>query len=426
MQGFIVGGFVAGLGGVLAGGMLSQVAASAFPIDSSINAAAILVVGGLGVFVGPLLGALYVIGIPQFLPLDNAGLAATSIGWLIVIVNFPGGISQAFGATRDRIADYLARRAGLDPASERAGAQGDAVSAREPSESTVFSAPLGLGLAPVTVGSGREVVLEAKALTKTFGGLAAVAGVSITVHRGETLGLIGPNGAGKTTLFELLSGFTRADSGQVLFEGQDITYYSPDWRARTGLIRSFQDAALFPTLTVVQCLMLAQERADPTRFLRSVAGLNAGERRKKQGANELVEKMGLEQYRNHQIRSLSTGTRRVVELACLIALAPTVLLLDEPTAGIAQHETEALGVLLGRLKEQMGLTLVVIEHDIPLIMSISDRIIAMESGRVLAEGSPNEVVEDADVIASYLGTDKIAIGRSEPKARVTAPSEGVV
>ena len=243
--------------------------------------------------------------------------------------------------------------------------------------------------------------------------MVAVEDVSLLVRTGETVGLIGPNGAGKTTTFELLGGFTRADRGVVLFDQRDVTRLGPEARGRLGLIRSFQDAALFPTMTVTEAVKLALERVTPTRFLSSVAGLTVGaERAKDRAARDLVGFMGLDAYRDKQIQELSTGTRRITEIACLVALRPSLLLLDEPSSGIAQRETEALGQLLANLKAQLGLTLLIIEHDIPLIMSISDRIVAMADGRVIAAGTPQQVRTDPGVVEAYLGGRVEGIERS--------------
>jgi ABC-type branched-subunit amino acid transport system ATPase component len=248
-----------------------------------------------------------------------------------------------------------------------------------------------------------------------------VRGVSLLVRAGETVGLIGPNGAGKTTTFELLAGFTKADSGDVRFNGRDITSLGPEARGRLGLIRSFQDAALFPTMTVLEAIQTALERVDPTKVLSGLAGFTRSERRKERRAQELASFMGLERYQALQIQELSTGTRRVVELACLVALEPTMLLLDEPSSGIAQRETEALGHLLRRIKTTLGTTLVVIEHDIPLIMGLSDRIVAMADGEIIAEGPPDVVRRDPAVVAAYLGADRTAIERSGSRQRVGTP-----
>jgi ABC-type branched-subunit amino acid transport system ATPase component len=404
LQGFVLAGFLAGLGGATYGHALSRISPTAFPIDANIDAAAMAVLGGIGVLVGPLLGAFYIIGIPRFLPLDNAGLAATALGWLVLILYYPGGIAQMFRPARDGLVLWLARRAGVDATVDEA----------LPSDPAPFAAQQWHqdGQKRAAREKGGERLLEVHELARRFGGVQAVAGVSFDVARGETLGLIGPNGAGKTTLFELLSGFTRPDSGTVMFAGTDVSRLGPERRGRLGLIRSFQDASLFPTLTVIETVELSLERGDPTRFFPSIVGLGGAERRKEARAREVVGTMGLHSYRNRQIRELSTGTRRITELACLMTLDPTLLLLDEPSSGIAQRETEALGDLLARLRDQLGLTMIIIEHDIPLVMRLSDRVVAMESGRVLADGPPEVVRHDPLVVESYLGGDLSAIERS--------------
>ncbi|MGH9187662.1 MAG: ABC transporter ATP-binding protein, partial [Acidimicrobiales bacterium] len=238
-----------------------------------------------------------------------------------------------------------------------------------------------------------------------------------------TLGLIGPNGAGKTTTFELLGGFTRADEGQVFFDGQEVSRLGPEARGRLGLIRSFQDAALFPTMTVTDTVRLALERGAPTSFLGSALGFAGSERAKRDQARELIAFMGLDAYRDKQAQELSTGTRRITELTCLVALRPRLLLLDEPSSGIAQRETEALGRLLEDLKAQLDTTLVIIEHDIPLIMGLAGRIVAMDAGSVIAAGPPEVVRNDLKVVEAYLGGSLEAIERSGSRAGRSIPAE---
>ena len=416
VQGFMLAGFVAGIGGALFGHLFSLLGPEAFPIRASIRVVALTVIGGMGILAGPLLGALYIIGIPEFLPLDSAGFAAQDLGWLILILYAPGGIAQLVQPLRDRFVDLLARRAGLDVEALRADeAPADAQSAVTADLSTVTAAR---GVRPVGT-----TLLRAEDLRRHFGGVKAVDGVSFDVKGGETLGLIGPNGAGKTTTFELLGGFTKPDSGRVFFDGQDISALGPEARAKLGLIRSFQDAALFPTMTVLDAVRLATEKKSPTPFFGSLVGFPGLERNKDKRARELVAFFGLERYRNKQTQELSTGTRRITELACLVALEPVVLLLDEPSSGIAQRETEALGALLEDLKRQLHATLVVIEHDIPLIMGMSDRIVAMESGKVIAAGPPEIVKSDPRVVEAYLGGSVTAIERSgaAPSGDADAP-----
>lgn len=415
LQGFALAGFLAGIGGAMYGHSLSLIGATSFPTRASIDVVVIAVIGGIGLLYGPFLGAAVVQG-ATFLPLDSAGLAATALGQLLIIMYLPGGLGSLVAPARDKIANRLARRAGLDVDSIYAAERG------------FNESGTGSGVAPaLTVPrqrrhGGTGVLLSAAGLRKSFGGVRAVRGVSFEVRSGETLGLIGPNGAGKTTTFELLAGFTKVDEGVVKYGGRDITGLGPEARGQLGLIRSFQDAGLFPTLTVLECVQLALERVEPTRLVPSLLGLKGAERRKLRKAEELVAWMGLERYRASQIQELSTGTRRITEIACLVALQPQLLLLDEPSSGVAQKETEALGTLLVRLKKELGLTLIIIEHDIPLIMSLSDRIICMADGEIIAQGTPEQVRHDPAVVEAYLGGSITAIERSADRSKpVSAP-----
>jgi len=309
--------------------------------------------------------------------------------------------------------------AGADPA--KAGLGGTDADHAEPDEAR----PTTDG--PVTVrgaGAGGPA-LEARGLRVSFGGVRAVQDVSLAVAPGEILGVIGPNGAGKTTLFDLLSGFLAADGGSVLLGGRDVSGASPSARARLGLGRSFQDARLFPSLSVDEAVATACERwvqvPDALSAAFHLPNALDSERAVARRVDELVELLGLGDLRRSFIRELSTGTRRVVDLACLLAHEPEVVLLDEPAAGIAQREVEALAPLIRRVRDETGACLVVIEHDIPLIRSVSDRLVAMDQGRVVATGPPDEVLALPAVVASYLGTDDAAVNRSGATAGAPTP-----
>jgi branched-chain amino acid transport system ATP-binding protein len=258
--------------------------------------------------------------------------------------------------------------------------------------------------------------LSVAGLSKRFGGISAVEDVSFELRPGEVLGLIGPNGAGKTTIFDLISGLIPADGGRIRLGGTDITGLSADRRAARGLGRSFQDARIFPSLTVSENIALGLDRhvevRDHFAALLDLPAVQDSEREVRRSVEELVELLGLEGYRDKFVSELSTGVRRIVDLAMSIAHEPTVLLLDEPSSGIAQRETEALGPLLKRIQHETGCSMLVIEHDMPLVSAVSDEIIALELGSVITRGTPAEVLSDPRVVASYLGGDLSAIHRS--------------
>jgi branched-chain amino acid transport system ATP-binding protein len=265
-------------------------------------------------------------------------------------------------------------------------------------------------------GATGETALVATEVTKRFGGVTAVDAVDIDVRAGEIVGIIGANGAGKTTLLDLLSGFVTPDAGRVEFWGDDVTEWLPEERAEAGLGRSFQDARLFPGLTVTDNLAVAMERftasREPVAAAFRLPAARVSELLVAQRVEELIGLLGLGAFRDKYAGELSTGSRRIVELASLIAQRADVVLLDEPSAGIAQKEAEALGPLLRRLRDATGAAIVIVEHDVPLLLATCDRLVAMELGRVIADGDPSAVVRDARVVASYLGADEAAVSRS--------------
>ena len=261
-----------------------------------------------------------------------------------------------------------------------------------------------------------QPVLKVTNLVRAFGGNRAVNGVDLEVGPQEIVGVIGPNGAGKTTVFDLISGFVPTDGGRIELLGRDITSLPANDRAARGLGRSFQDARLFPDMTVSEALAVALERWVRNRSVVAAAvrwpGVYDDEERTVGRVEQLVDLFNLGDFRNAFVRELSTGTRRVVDLACLAAHRPVVVLLDEPSSGIAQREVEALAPVLRRLRDEMGASLLVIEHDIPLVASISDRLLALDQGLVIASGPPTAVLEDAGVRESYLGNNQAAYQRS--------------
>ncbi|MCX6519767.1 MAG: ATP-binding cassette domain-containing protein [Actinobacteria bacterium] len=400
LLGLFVGGAFAGLGGALFTHSLPVATPQSFPISDNIEVVAMVAIGGIGVVMGPLLGALYIVGLPRLVPLDSAALAATAAGWLLLVMYVPGGLAKLIAPLRERVLARLAVRHGVDPLVLRAGAPDRAAS-------------VGGFVAPQRPASPPGPLLVGTGLAKRFGGLQAVDGVDLVVEANTIVGLIGPNGAGKTTLFELLAGFTSPDAGTVRFDGRDVTRRSAAARSRAGLVRGFQDAALFPSLTVSETVELALEGRDRARVLGSVVGIDRGRSRRRAAADELVSSLGLSAWRDTPVGELSTGTRRITELACLVALEPKVVLLDEPSSGLAQREVEALAQVLRDLRDVSGMTVVLIEHDIPLVMGVADRVVAMAAGTVMKAGTPVEVRDDPEVIRVYLGDDTVAVARSD-------------
>jgi ABC-type branched-subunit amino acid transport system ATPase component/ABC-type branched-subunit amino acid transport system permease subunit len=399
LQTFALSGGLAGLGGALLAGAYANIAFTQdfFLVNDSLNLVAMVVIGGMGSVSGAIIGAIVVIGIPALAP-NNAllGLLSSSLGLLIVLLYFPRGLNQLTSGLRDAILSWADKRLGERPVTERPPAA--AVVRRHRGTEAVLSGP----------------VLEVNDLSVHFGGLVAVDKVSLNVQSGEIVGLIGANGAGKSTLMNAVGGFVPS-SGSVSLLGEEVADKPPGYRATLGLGRTFQSANLFPELTVTETLLVAVEARAHSGLLSSAFGLPGARRHGRVAraeVSELIDFLGLGRYRDHFVSDLSTGTRRIVELAGLLALDARVLCLDEPTAGLAQRETEAFGPLIVAIQEELSASVLLIEHDMPLIMGISGRVYCLETGCIIAEGAPQELRDDPKVIASYLGTDERAIARS--------------
>ncbi len=522
---FAVAGGIAGLGGALFGNAARQIRFSEahFQIADSLQVVNMVVIGGLGSVIGPVLGALWIRGLPTFFPGDPViGLVTSSIGFLFMLMYFPGGFVQLAYRVRDLAVDRAERR--YRPSTEGSSAEtpdvirrvaaGTPVGEGGPPRPELVLGALALGLKVVSLGiivlaavdhlvgdgdngwfgiymalsflsglwalsvlarvsrtpssrigargtkagytlyllfepvipflwpaviatwlardlaaahnraprahddlpvsrNGHELVLATHDVSVRFGGNVAVNSVSIDVRRDEIVGLIGTNGAGKSTLMNAIGGVVPAD-GTITLLGNDVSRLGSPSRSGMGLGRTFQAANLFPELTVRECIQVALEGRHRSSFAKSALFLDmASERRMRSEANELIDFLGLGRYADAFISDLSTGTRRIVELAGVLAVDADVLCLDEPTAGVAQRETEAFGPLITEIRREMGASMLIIEHDMPLIMSISDRVYCLEAGSVIAEGDPESVRHDPLVIASYLGTDDRAIERGD-------------
>jgi ABC-type branched-subunit amino acid transport system ATPase component len=284
-----------------------------------------------------------------------------------------------------------------------------------------------------------DAVLSCAGVSVRFGGLQALEDVTLDVGEGEIVGLIGPNGAGKSTLMECISGFQPVSAGTITYRGTDLRTVPTEGRAGLGIGRTLQNVRLFPYLTVLDNVKVAQHRHQFHGLVDDVLRLpfaRLEEREVEDEARRLLDLVGMATWSEKFASELSYGTLRLLELACMLALRPTLLLLDEPASGISQKETEALGPLLRRIKEQTSATVLLIEHDMPLIFDLCDRIFVLDAGRNLAAGSPAEIQANPDVIEAYLGTPaeqrKVAAtvrrgdeGAEAPAAEVLLELEGV-
>jgi ABC-type branched-subunit amino acid transport system ATPase component/ABC-type branched-subunit amino acid transport system permease subunit len=378
-----IAGFVSGVAGGIWGLGIGNWSFSAFDPTMSFVLLSVAIVGGLGTLYGPVLGTIAVFAWPYLVPGANtpAIRAFTSGALLLATLMFvPGGLAAVATSARERLMSWLSR-----------------------------------WLPPPFAADTAAEPLVAEAVTVAFGGIVAVDGATIRVGAGEIVGLIGANGAGKTTLLNAVSGHVRPRAGRIVVAGRDVSELAPEYRPYLGLVRSFQDARLFPGLTVVETVTAALDRTERGGAFGAMTAspwLLRSERTKRARAMELLEGFGLADRAETLTGELSTGTRRVCELAAVMASAPTLVLLDEPTAGLAQREVEMFAPLLRRVRDAFGASMLVVEHDMPVLMDLCDRIYCLEAGRVIAEGTPKEVRNDPRVVASYLGANAGAIARS--------------
>jgi ABC-type branched-subunit amino acid transport system ATPase component/ABC-type branched-subunit amino acid transport system permease subunit len=395
---FALSGFYAAIAGFLLGHLQGFVNNDTFDLNKSLIVIIAVVVGGLGSRPGIAVAAGFFGVSPLILELvmpesivHKLELLVGATLLLLTMALNPGGIAAGVRHGREeRDRKRLLENAGADD---------------HDAAPTVVPALPRPAVAVGRQGHG-DIVLEATDIVVDFGGVRAVDGAGLVVPRGKIVGLIGPNGAGKTTFFNAVSGAVKPTSGVVKLLGEDVSHLPAHERARRGLGRTFQQIGLARDRSVTENLLLAQHASaayDPFTALAGVWRAPTIEAELRQRAAEALEALGFERFADAPVGKMSGGQQRLVELACRLVAAPEIVLLDEPSAGMAPGAVEGLAERLRELRDDHGRTLVLVEHNIPLVLEVCDEVTVLAAGRVLATGKPRDVVEDPAVIEAYLG-----------------------
>jgi ABC-type branched-subunit amino acid transport system ATPase component/ABC-type branched-subunit amino acid transport system permease subunit len=391
---FVVAGAVAAFAGAIAASLRQAVTPETFTIFESLNFLAIGVIGGVTAAPGALLGGAFGAGLGElsrlngFRFLQGRLTLVYGVGLVAVLAARPGGLASVLGWDRGALSrEPSIRRPDRGPRSR----------GHNPAQPLGIETPAG----PLRRDRERRALLRVDNVTVAFDAVRAVDSVSFTVGDGESVALIGPNGAGKTTLFDAITGLLPPDSGRIFFAGRDVGPWLAHRRAELGLARTFQTVRTFPGLTVRENLDVA-------------AHLRPG------GAGRLVDQLDLGAHADDFPRELAFGDLRALEVGLALASQPRLLLLDEPTAGLSPADAARLCDLLAQLRDELGETLLLVEHDMAVVGRLAERVIVLDRGAVIADGSPRQVANDSVVIASYLGTTaqqlRGALGKERARA----------
>jgi ABC-type branched-subunit amino acid transport system ATPase component/ABC-type branched-subunit amino acid transport system permease subunit len=408
---FVISGAMAGVGGALLGHLVTFVNSDTFRFEISLTLVIIVVVGGLGSRAGVVASAIFFVVLPRlFLFLKGWDQLTGAAGLMYVMSAHPGGMAEA---VRERIGRRAAQRA-------RRGTDAPADDDEIPK---LPSLPRPSGLPERPAVAGATALLEVRDVTVHFGGLAALEDVSLDVTPGKIVGLIGPNGAGKSTLFNAVSGFVKRDGGRITFAGTPIGDLPPHERARLGIGRTFQLIGLAKNLSVLENFLLAQHVVagygvgQALTHLRKAARV---ERELRERSMLAIEALGFERFTHTPVKQLSHGQKRLVELGCALITAPELLMLDEPSAGMSPAAAENLAVRLADVRDELGRTVLLIEHNIPLVLDVCDYIYVLNFGQILAHGTTADIAKQPEVLAAYFGESAEAPKPRKRRVKVTA------
>ncbi|MEV4347236.1 branched-chain amino acid ABC transporter ATP-binding protein/permease [Actinoplanes sp. NPDC049596] len=400
MTAFMLASVYGGIAGVLYAGLIRYVAPESFNIANMFLLLAMVIIGGRQSLIGCVVGAISLALVRELL-VDHPTIAQLAYGSVVVLVVVfaPTGLA---GLPR-RVRTYLDHRRGTRGAAAQLRPFQPYAAAGAPSP----AAPDASALTPsaATPTSHDQLVLRVESVSKQFRGLKALDDVSLTVATGEIRGIVGPNGSGKTTLFNVISGLYKPTTGRVIFRGDDLTGRAPYRLARAGMARTFQNLRLFGDLSVEENLLVALDRS-PThhawRYILRPLSVLRRDRQLRRSAADILERFGLTEFAALAPKSLPYGIQRRVEIARAVAADPYLLLLDEPAAGLNGEEVRQLAEIVRSIRDS-GRTVIIIEHNMGLVMSLCEQITVLAGGRVIASGGPAEVAAEPAVIEAYLG-----------------------